>query len=58
MDQPYKVGADVHVLPSGLTVPGVGTIPINAYVLLAEQPVLVDCGLAIDEPAFDSRGAS
>src|SRR3954469_4272512 len=52
MDQPYRASDDVHVLPSQLAVPGVGTIPINAFVLLAEQPVLVDCGLASDEPAF------
>src|SRR5262245_55604854 len=52
MDQPYRAREDVHVLPSQLQVPGVGTIPINAFVLLAEQPVLVDAGLATDGPAF------
>jgi flavorubredoxin len=52
VDQPYRVGPDVHVLPSQLVVPGVGSIPINAFVLLAEQPVLVDTGLGVDEPEF------
>ncbi len=52
MDQPYRVGADVHVLPSQLVVPGVGSIPINAFLLLADQPVLVDTGLGIDEEEF------
>ena len=29
-----------------------GTLPINAYVLLAEQPVLVDTGVAVDRADF------
>ena len=52
MEQPYAVADDVHVLPSGLDVPGVGTLPINSFVLLAEQPVLVDTGLANEVPEF------
>jgi hypothetical protein len=52
MDEPYRVQGDVHVLPSQMVVPGVGSIPINAFVILAEQPVLVDCGLGVDEPEF------
>ena len=52
MDQPYQVGSDVHVLPTQLVVPGVGMIPVHAFVLLAEQPVLIDCGLGVDEPEF------
>jgi flavorubredoxin len=52
VDQPYRVGADVHVLPSQLVVPGVGSIPINAFVLMSDQPVLVDTGLGVDEEEF------
>ena len=52
MDPVYRVGTDVSVLPSQLVVPGVGNIPINAFVLHAEQPMLIDTGLSIDEPAF------
>src|SRR3954453_10520257 len=52
MEQPYPVGSDVHVLPSELAVPGVGSIPINSFVLHSEQPVLVDCGLGTEEGAF------
>jgi len=58
MDDPYRVGSDVHVLPSQLIVPGVGSIPIHAFVLLAEQPVLIDCGLGVDGPAFMEALAS
>ncbi len=52
MDEPYRVDGDVHVLPSQMDVPGVGSIPINAFVILSDQPVLVDCGLGNDEPDF------
>jgi Metallo-beta-lactamase superfamily len=52
MDQPYRAGNDVYVLPSGLDVPGVGNLPVNSFVLLSEQPVLVDCGLAMDGPEY------
>lgn len=50
--EPYRVGDDVQVLPSHMRVPGVGAIPINAFVLHAEQPVLVDTGLGVDGPEF------
>jgi glyoxylase-like metal-dependent hydrolase (beta-lactamase superfamily II) len=52
MDAPYQASPDVHVLPSDFALPGVGAMPINAYVLLAEEPVLVDAGIAIDRADF------
>src|SRR4051812_5244198 len=52
MDEPYRVGDDVHVLPSRMTVPGVGLIPIHAFLLMSERPVLIDCGLGEDAPEF------
>lgn len=52
MDAPYQAGPDVHVLPHNLPLPGVGVLPVNAYVLLAEEPVLVDTGLAADSGDF------
>jgi glyoxylase-like metal-dependent hydrolase (beta-lactamase superfamily II) len=48
VDRPYRVGGDVAVLPTQLDVPGVGTIIVNSYVLLSEQPVLIDSGLGVD----------
>jgi glyoxylase-like metal-dependent hydrolase (beta-lactamase superfamily II) len=47
MDAPYQAAPDVHVLPSHLPIPGAGVLPINAYVLLGEEPVLIDTGLGI-----------
>ncbi|HVL93022.1 MAG TPA: MBL fold metallo-hydrolase [Acidimicrobiales bacterium] len=45
MDAPYQAAPDVHVLPTNLNLPGLGVLPINAYVLLADEPVLIDTGL-------------
>ncbi len=52
MDSPYQGSADVHVLPTNLTLPGVGVLPINAYLIMAEEPVLIDSGVAIDADQF------
>lgn len=53
MDPIYRVGNDVHVLPSSLPIPGIGTLVVNAYVILAREPVLVDTGLAMDGEEFE-----
>src|SRR4051794_10546210 len=45
---------DVVVLSSAIIVPGLGTLPINAFVLLAQQPMLIDAGLFNDSDAFMS----
>jgi len=52
MDAPYQAAPDVHVLPHNLPLPGVGFLPVNAYVLLAEEPVLIDTGMAADGDEF------
>ncbi len=52
MDAPYQATPDVHVLPTNVPIPGVGVLPINAYVLMAEEPVLVDTGLGVDGDQF------
>ncbi|MBW3548481.1 MAG: MBL fold metallo-hydrolase [Actinobacteria bacterium] len=52
MDAPYQAGPDVHVLPTNLPLPGLGVLPINAYVLLAEEPVLIDTGIGPDVDDF------
>ena len=52
MDAPYQAAPDVHVLPTNLPLPGVGVLPINAYVLQAEEPVVIDTGLGLDGDQF------
>ncbi|HEX2193306.1 MAG TPA: MBL fold metallo-hydrolase [Acidimicrobiales bacterium] len=52
MEAPYQAAPDVHVLPTSVPLPGVGVLPVNAYVLLAEEPVLIDSGLGFDGDQF------
>lgn len=52
MDATYQSGPDNHVLPTSLPLPGVGVLTINAYVLMAEEPVLIDTGIAADSDDF------
>src|SRR5262249_53164132 len=52
MQDPRAIGHDVHVLPSSLSLPGVGTIIVNAHGLLAERRVLIDTGLGIERDEF------
>ena len=44
MDSPYQGSADVHVFPP-TCLPGVGVLPVNAYLMMAEEPVLIDSGI-------------
>ena len=52
MEEPYQPAPDIHVLPAAPPVPGVGVLTVNAYVLHAAEPVLVDTGLAVDADDF------
>jgi len=45
MYEPYQATPDVDVLPAYFPIPGLGIIPVNAFVLKAAEPVLVDSGL-------------
>lgn len=58
MDAPYQAAPDVHVLPTNLALPGLGVLPVNAYVLLAEEPVLIDAGIGVDGDEFIDALAS
>lgn len=41
-----EVGEDTYRLGAWLPLPGFGVLPVNAYLIDAKQPVLVDTGLA------------
>ncbi|MGW1880919.1 MBL fold metallo-hydrolase [Streptomyces sp. NPDC001970] len=43
----HKVRPDIGVLSDSLPVPGIGYLSVNAFVLLAAQPVVVDTGLGL-----------
>ncbi|HEX9041307.1 MAG TPA: MBL fold metallo-hydrolase [Trebonia sp.] len=44
--------SDVTVLNDQLEVPGIGFLPVNAYVLHAQQPIVVDTGLGLPDRDF------
>jgi len=45
MFEPYQAAADIDVVPAYFPIPGFGILPVNAFLLKAAQPVLVDSGL-------------
>lgn len=59
MNQPtmhpsQKVAPEITALNSYMPLPGLGVIPINAFVIRSDQPVLVDTGLAALSTEFIS----
>lgn len=52
METPYQAAPDVHVLPTAVSLPGMGVLPVNAYVLFADEPVLIDTGMGGDDGEF------
>ena len=52
--QTHRIGDDVTVLSDHLEVPGLGFLPVNAFVLHAREPVVVDTGLGLPDRDFVS----
>jgi flavorubredoxin len=52
MESVRRIAPDLFVLPSSVAIPGLGTLPVNSYVIAGEEPVLVDTGLHQDRGAF------
>ena len=52
MFKPYPAGPEIDVLPSYFPIPILGMVPINAFVLHAAEPVLVDTGLVLLSDEF------
>jgi flavorubredoxin len=48
----HRIGRDISVLSDQLEAPGVGFIPVNAFVLHASEPVVVDTGLSLPDRDF------
>lgn len=48
----YSVGRDVTVFSDPAPVPGLGFLPVNAFVLHAAEPVVVDTGLSLPGTGF------
>ena len=58
MFEPYRAAPEIDVLPSYFPIPGLGILPINAFVLRAAEPVLVDTGQALLSDEFMTQLAS
>ena len=52
MEAAYKATDDVEVLPSHFPIPGMGVVPVNAFLIKAKEPMLVDTGLIPESDAF------
>jgi hypothetical protein len=53
-----RIGREVSVLADQLEVPGIGFIPVNAFVLHAAEPVVIDTGLSLPDRGFmDALGS-
>ncbi len=50
--QIHRTDADVTVLNDMAEIPGLGFLPVNAFVIHAEQPVVIDTGLSTDDKDF------
>ncbi|MDK1472342.1 MBL fold metallo-hydrolase [Streptomyces sp. 549] len=54
----HRVGRDISVLSDQLPVPGIGFLAVNAFVLHAAEPVVVDTGLSLPDRGFmDALGS-
>lgn len=51
----HRVDTELTVLADQQEVPGLGFVPINAYLLRGEQPVVVDTGLSLSDPRLRRR---
>jgi flavorubredoxin len=58
MDKPHQAMPDVEVLPANFPIPGMGVLPVNAFVIKAKEPVLVDTGMGIESEQFMKALAS
>ena len=52
MEKPHDALPDTVVLPTFHPIPGIGLLPVNAFVIKAREPVLMDTGLGEDRGEF------
>ncbi len=52
MEKPYQIMKDISILPAFFPIPNMGFLAVNAFVIMAEDPVLVDTGMGIDSAEF------
>jgi len=52
VEPPYRVSDDIYALRTYFPVPVLGMVPVNAFVLQAREPVLIDTGLIAEHDQF------
>ena len=50
----FRAHRDVSVVNDCLEIPGLGFLPVNAFVIHAAQPVVVDTGVGLPDRDFVS----
>jgi flavorubredoxin len=50
----FTAAPDIEVLTSSFPIPGLGLVPINAFVIKGSEPILVDTGCGVDGTEFRS----
>lgn len=58
MFEPFRVAPEVDVIPAYFPIPRFGVVPVNAFVLKAAEPVLVDTGLVQQTDEFMQKLAT
>jgi hypothetical protein len=48
----YQAAPDITVITSAIPIPGMGVIPVNAFVLHGSEPILVDTGTVVEHDEF------
>lgn len=48
----YSAAPDIDVLTSNVPIPGLGLVPVNAFVLHGTEPVLVDTGTVVERDGY------
>jgi flavorubredoxin len=48
----YHAAPDIDVLTTNVPIPGLGLIPVNAFVINGSEPVLVDTGTVVESEEF------
>ncbi len=52
MTTSYTAASGIDVLTSNVPIPGLGLVPVNAFVLHGSEPVLVDTGTVVERDEF------
>jgi flavorubredoxin len=48
----YSATSEIEVLTSNIPIPGLGLVPVNAFVVKGREPMLVDTGAVIESDEF------